>query len=202
VLTLSNLRNLDRAQERTTTTQGWSLPLHPVQGGNGGHALFCVAQAGHNASALVLTSAPSSLRLALCPRAQMQPRVVYAFSFTVVNVNPEEEQDGGTVFVSAQGSAPAANIDVTPLVNSPAAPGTPARRLLKGMCECVCVVHVRARAFAHDEPRCHRVHVRVCTHTSMLCAWQTADARVVLTTCTRLPACAQEPRLSVCAERA
>ena len=60
----------------------------------------------------------------------MQPRVVYAFSFTVVN--PEEEQDGGTVFVSAQGSAPAANIDVTPLVNSPAAPGTPARRLLKG----------------------------------------------------------------------
>ena len=60
VLTLSNLRNLDRAQGRTTTTQGWSLPLHPVQGGNGGHALFCVAQAGHNASALVLASAPAS----------------------------------------------------------------------------------------------------------------------------------------------
>ena len=206
MLTLSNLRNLDRAQDRSVTAQGWSLPLHPVQGGNGGHSLFCVAQANHNGSALVLSTAPSSLRLALCPRAHMQPRVVYAFSFKVVN--PDEEQDGGTVFVSAQGSSPAANINSTALVNSPAAPGVPARRMLGGMCECERVVRVRAHAFARDEEPRWRGSSRgtgckcACAHMRLLCAWQTTDAYVEFTQCTRSPAHAQEPRLSVCAERA
>jgi hypothetical protein len=45
VLTLSNLRSLDRAVGRTNSSQGWALPLLAVQGGNEGHALFCVAQA-------------------------------------------------------------------------------------------------------------------------------------------------------------
>ena len=124
VLTLSNLQNLDRHNDGTSTSQGWVLPLHEVDGGNGGHSLFCVRQVNLNGSALVLDN--RRLQLSLCLDAVMQPMAIYSFSFKIRN--PDEEQEAGAVYVAATGSSPSAHIGATLLSNSLA----PAQGMLAG----------------------------------------------------------------------
>ena len=111
VIVLTNLRYLDPSPG--------PLPLHAVPGGNGGHALFCVSDMNVNGSAWRADA--NRLQLSLCRRAAMQPNVAYSFSFFLVN--PQDEQDAGTVYIEARTAALPGYIAATKLTNSLAPAG-------------------------------------------------------------------------------